>query len=195
MRGRSALAWTILLDLRQTGSSLFWIDEGTDSGAIAAQASFDLSGDEYLSDLMSMQMNNLRTMLGRLMVDLKSGNRPATPQIDENATYLAVRRPEDGRIDWGQDADAVLRIVRAVSRPYPGAFGFLGENTFRIWRARIVDMRNWFALPGQIFTTIDGCPVIRCGGQTSILIEDFQIESQDGSLQTVPKLGNQRRLF
>ena len=42
-RGRSALAWTILLGMEETAGSLFWIDEGVDTGAIAAQSAFTLS--------------------------------------------------------------------------------------------------------------------------------------------------------
>src|SRR5262245_43904158 len=34
MRGRAVIPWTILIGERETGSTLFWIDEGTDSGPI-----------------------------------------------------------------------------------------------------------------------------------------------------------------
>src|SRR5690606_7047819 len=42
-RGRSALSWTILLGMPRTAGSLFWIDEGVDSGPIAKQLEFPLS--------------------------------------------------------------------------------------------------------------------------------------------------------
>ncbi|HBK91291.1 MAG TPA: methionyl-tRNA formyltransferase, partial [Parvularcula sp.] len=37
LRGRAVIPWTILLDERITGSTLFWIDDGVDSGPILAQ--------------------------------------------------------------------------------------------------------------------------------------------------------------
>ena len=194
MRGRSALAWTILLGLYETGSTLFWIDEGTDTGAIAAQARFGLSGTEYLSDLIELHMQKLGVMLADLLTSLQRGRLPSYPQDDTKATYLALRRPDDGRINWRDDADTIWRLVRAVSRPYPGAFAFIGENKFRIWRARPANFSNWFALEGQIFTTFDNCPVVRCGNGTSLVIEEYEIENPNGTIQSPPAIGNQRKL-
>jgi methionyl-tRNA formyltransferase len=61
------------------------------------------------------------------------------------------RRPEDGRIDWGQSALEVLRLINASNKPYSGAFcGCKGEKLI-IWDAELVfDLERFFAIPGQI---------------------------------------------
>ena len=62
-----------------------------------------------------------------------------------------IRRPEDGLIDWKQPAADIHRLIRAVSRPYPGAFGMYdGRHQVIIWRADIVENKNIIGIPGQI---------------------------------------------
>lgn len=175
MRGRAALAWTILLDVSTTGGTLFWIDDGVDSGDIAAQREFALSGREYLGDLITMQMDALRSMLEELVPRLAEGERPARAQHHELATYLAHRRPEDGLILWDQPAETIWRQVRAVSRPYPGAFTRVDDGVMKIWRARVADHPEWHAQTGQIFMTVDDCPVVRCGDGRDLVIEELEM--------------------
>jgi methionyl-tRNA formyltransferase len=61
------------------------------------------------------------------------------------------RRAEDGRIDWGQSAIEVLRLINASNKPYSGAFcGCKGERLI-IWDAELaVDQERFCAIPGQI---------------------------------------------
>src|SRR5690606_26752429 len=48
------------------------------------------------------------------------------------------RRPEHGCIAWDQPARAVYDFVRALTRPYPGAFSFLDGQRWTIWRATLL---------------------------------------------------------
>ena len=200
MRGRAALAWTILLDARRTGGTLFWLDDGMDTGDIAAQAGFDLSGDENVQQLMDLQMETLATMIPPLFAQLSSGERPARPQKNNDATYTAVRRPADGQIDWNLPADQIERLVRAVTRPYPGAFTAYGNRTLRIWCSRVVHYPNWHAQPGQIFThDVGGVPVVRCGNRTDLALLEYQVESTEqhevgyqAAISGQPRLGISR---
>jgi methionyl-tRNA formyltransferase len=114
-------------------------------------------------------------MMDELAPRLAAGERPARPQQHERATWLAHRRPEDGLIAWDQPAEAIWRQVRAVSRPYPGAFTPVDEGVMKIWRARTADFPEWHAQVGQIFHSIDGCPVVRCGDGRDLVIEDYEM--------------------
>ena len=179
MRGRAALAWTLLLDLKRSGGSLFWMDEGIDSGDIAAQQAFDIPDGTTLGDLIGLQKDALAAMIPPLFDALASGNRPAEPQDHDRATYLAIRRRADGEIDWSRSADEIERLVRAVTRPYPGAFSRLGEREVTIWAARAARYPEWHALTGQVFTYEDGAPVVRCGGGTDLVLADYEIRPAD----------------
>ena len=56
---------------------------------------------------------------------------PAAPNDLAHGSYFGGRRPEDGRIDWSRPAVEIYNLVRAVTRPYPGAFAvrLRGKNS------------------------------------------------------------------
>ncbi len=179
-RGRAPLAWTILLGLERTGSSLFVIDEGVDSGAILAQESFDLGPRETIPTLLDKHLAALDRMMGALVLRLAAGDLSAEPQDAALASYCAVRRPDDGLIDWTRDAAAIDRLVRACSRPYPGAFTYTRKRRVAVWRAEPVRLPNrHFAQPGQVVFVEDGKPVVLCGDSTYLRIDEY--ETADGA--------------
>src|SRR3546814_2322762 len=59
LRGRAVIPWTILLDEKITASTLFWIDDGVDSGPILAQRYFHIAPDETAAiDRKSTRLNS-----------------------------------------------------------------------------------------------------------------------------------------
>lgn len=193
-RGRSALAWTILLGMEETAGTLFWIDEGVDSGAIAAQSAFALSPRVDLPELYGQHIDALRTMFRGLLGQLKADEMPAVVQDESQATYFALRRPEDGLIDWTDSASAIDRLVRAVTRPYPGAFTTHAGRQVMIWRGERVEAPEWHAQAGQVFLIKDGALYVRCGNDTSFRVDEYEILGGQGDPPTVikgqPRLGD-----
>jgi methionyl-tRNA formyltransferase len=57
----------------------------------------------------------------------------ARPQDERGATFWEGRTPEDGRLMPAMSVVEVDRLVRAATRPYPGAFLDTGEGRLRIW--------------------------------------------------------------
>lgn len=193
MRGRAALAWTILLDLKRSGGTLFWMDEGVDSGPIAAQQSFDIPPGTDLDQLIDLQMSALAAMIPPLFAQLERGLIPSQPQDHSQATYLAVRRAADGEIDWTRPAEEIERLVRAVTRPFPGAFSRLGEREVAVWRARVASYPQWFASIGQVFTYEDGAPVVRCGDGTDLALIEYEFRhAGDGDTRVTAIRGQPR---
>jgi methionyl-tRNA formyltransferase len=176
MRGRAALAWTIILGLERTGATVFWLDEGVDSGDIAAQEEFEIPPYATVSELYDLHLEALRRMLPPLFAQLAAGEIPSQVQDHRAATYLAVRRPAHGEIRWSEEAAAIERLVRGVSRPYPGAFTTLAGRKLLIWSAKVVAFPNWHAQVGQAFAIEDGAPVVRCGAGTDLALLDFELE-------------------
>ena len=180
-RGRSALSWTILLGMRETAGTLFWIDEGVDTGPIAAQAYFPLSPRVDLPELYTQHMEALTRMLPDLLADLKAGRMTAVIQDESQASYFAQRRPEDGRIDWSVDAERIDRLVRAVTRPYPGAFTSFDGGRIMIWRGEPVDLPQWHAQVGQIFLIQDDKFYVRCGAGSSYRVDEYELFTDAGA--------------
>lgn len=164
LRGRAALPWTILLKEPITAASLFWVDEGVDSGPILGQEFFHVAPDETATSLYARHMEALAALLPRVLAAIASGSASAVPQDERHATWAARRTDEDGRIDWRQPAEAVERLVRAVTHPYPGAFTGDEAHRIRIFAARpAADGARHAARAGQVVAIAEHGFQVMCG--------------------------------
>ena len=173
LRGRAVIPWTILLDEKITGSTLFWIDDGVDSGPILAQKFLHVAPDETATSLYARHMTALAELLRESLGALAEGRAPRTPQDERYATYAARRTEADGLIDWRAPAASVERLVRAVTRPYPGAFTYFGGERLTIFGARLwEEAPRHAAMPGQLIGKPGNALAIACG-DGAILATDW----------------------
>lgn len=179
LRGRAVIPWTILLDERITGSTLFWIDDGVDSGPILAQKFLHIAPDETATTLYARHMTALDEMLRESLDALADGRAQRVRQDERYATYAARRTEADGLINWRDSAAGVERLIRAVTRPYPGAFTYLGGERLTIYGASIwSEARRHAARPGQVIEKRDGALAIACG-DGAILATDWTCAKGD----------------
>ncbi len=179
LRGRAVIPWTILLDERITGSTLFWIDDGVDSGPILAQKFLHVAPDETATTLYARHMTALDEMLRESLDALADGRAQRVRQDERFATYAARRTEADGLINWRDSAAGVERLIRAVTRPYPGAFTYLGGERLTIYGAAIwSEARRHAARPGQVIEKRDGALAIACG-DGAILATDWTCAKGD----------------
>lgn len=163
LRGRGVLPWTILLDRRRTAMSLFWMDEGVDSGDLLAQEPFDVDEDETAASLMAKHLAALERILDATVPALAAGAAPRRPQDHRRASWCAKRVPADGLIDWSRDGREVWTLIRAVGEPYPGAFTFAQDRPLVVWRAGWVADAPYVGLPGQVQALgEDGSVLVAC---------------------------------
>lgn len=191
MRGRAAIPWTILRDEPITAGTLFWIDQGTDTGDVLDQHYFHVAPEETAATLYAKHMEALSTMLDRSLPVLFSGETPRRRQDEACATWAARRKPADGRIDWSAPAEDVLRLIRASGHPYPGAFTLAGETRLQIWAASptLLGSRH-FAQPGQVLEIRDDAFIVMCGAKTAIAVTEWSHALGTPRLHSV--LGSQR---
>lgn len=150
-RGRAAMVWQVLLGVHETKCSLFMLDEGMDSGDIIGQETYIIEDSDYASDVGLKLNDAIRRLCRWVLPGLVDGSIKPVPQDESQATYLLIRRPEDGLIDWKEPVKKIHTLIRAVSHPYPGAFGMYdGKHQIIIWRAEMVDNKNIIGIPGQI---------------------------------------------
>lgn len=156
LRGRAAIPWTILLAEPISAGTLFWIDDGVDTGLVLAQQFFHVPADATAASLYALHLEALKAMLPPALIAIAGGNPPRLPQDERCATWAARRGPEDGLIDWSRPAGDIARLVRAVGRPYPGAFTHLRDEALTIWAAASDDGAAYAAAaPGQV-VAVDG---------------------------------------
>lgn len=136
-RGRAAVPWAILKGLERTGVTMFKLDEGVDTGDIIGQEIIELEPDITAAELYERVDRAHMGLIARYWEPLTSGTVCLRPQNEAEATVWPGRRPEDGEITGDMTMLEADRMVRAVTRPYPGAFYREGDRTLRIWSARV----------------------------------------------------------
>ncbi|WP_395327319.1 formyltransferase family protein [Novosphingobium sp. BL-8H] len=185
LRGRAAIPWTILLDEPISASSLFWIGAGTDDGDILAQRYFHVARDETAQGLYDKHMDALRLMLRDVLPKLAAGEQPRTVQDERYATWATRRTPADGAIDWRRPAVEIDRLVRAVGRPYPGAFTRQGDRRITVWATRpVAGAERHHALPGQIVARQGRVLTVQTGDGLLDLV-DWEIEGTSPALHAI----------
>ena len=185
-RGRAPIPWAILSGLARTGVTLFEIlDASADSGAIVGQVAVDIASDETAATLFARIADAHVELIRVCVPQLLARTAPRIPQDARRASSWPKRVPADGIIDWETRAPYLYDWVRAQTRPYPGAFTFLGDDKVVVWRARPVELDD-AAPAGTIVATRPEGPVVACG-QGGLLLEE--IETGAGELVVGARLG------
>lgn len=182
-RGRAPIPWAILSGLARTGVTLFEItDPSADAGPIVGQVAVDIGPDETATTLYDRLSEAHLELLRDAVPQLLARAAPRLPQDERRASSWPKRVPGDGIIDWETRAAYLYDWVRAQTRPYPGAFTYLGDERVIVWRARPVD---GMGPAGMVLETRPEGTVVACG-EGALLLEE--IESEE-SLSVGARLG------
>lgn len=140
-RGRSPQNWALLTGKDRFILSIFWVEPGADNGCIIDTEEFRyLTTDTIL--VSYVQINLLKAqMILRNVENGRIARKEGIPQNGESF-YLPQRKKEDGQIDWNRDAVDISNMVRALTKPYPGAYTVYNDKEFSVWVARPVVTDN-----------------------------------------------------
>lgn len=138
-RGRVPVNWAIIHGESETGASLHAMTEKPDRGAIVIQKAVPIGGDDTAQQVFDRVTDAAATALDSALPTLVAGSAPHLPQNPGEGSYFGGRKPEDGRIDFGWQAARIHNFVRALTRPYPGAFADVNGHRLVLWRTRRLD--------------------------------------------------------
>ena len=134
-RGRAPVNWVLVKGETETGVTLHFMTEKPDAGDIVGQAAVPIAFDDTALTLFGKMESAASRLLGDLLPRIAGGEIPRLPNDVARGSYFGGRRPEDGRIDWSRPSVEIYNLVRAVTRPYPGAFAELAGEKLTVWWA------------------------------------------------------------
>jgi methionyl-tRNA formyltransferase len=170
-RGRASIPWAILSGLARTGVTLFEIvDASADSGSIVGQTIVQIEPDDTATTPFDRVAAAHLELVREFVPQVVSRTAPRIPQDPTRASTWPRRRPGDGVIDWETRAPYLYDWVRAQTRPYPGAFTWLGDEKVIVWRARPVELETQVPAGTIVDEHPDG-PVVACGEGALVLEE------------------------
>jgi UDP-4-amino-4-deoxy-L-arabinose formyltransferase/UDP-glucuronic acid dehydrogenase (UDP-4-keto-hexauronic acid decarboxylating) len=172
-RGKAPINWVLVNGERETGVTLHYMTSRPDDGDIVAQERITISEEDTVFTLHRKAAQTAEKLLDEILPLIKKGTAPRIPQNHGQASYFGGRKPADGEIHWFQTAREVRNLVRAVTKPFPGAFSFIGERKCLFWEVREVGLEVTDCLPGTIISTN---PLTIATGQNAIVVDYGQAE-------------------
>jgi methionyl-tRNA formyltransferase len=146
-RGPNPLGWAIRNDEPELGMTLHRMTSEYDSGAIYAQASLPLVGDEDpATESIDKFQEIVPPLVARAIERVQAGD-PGDPQDESQATDAPVFEPEYLEVDWAQPARAIHNQTRAWKLAPPaqgtrGPFTTLDSARVRLLRTQLNDARG-----------------------------------------------------
>ena len=136
-RGASAINWAIIQGEGRTGLTIFWVDEGIDTGPLLLQKEVEIGPDDttgalYFNTLFPM---GVEAMLEAVQL-IREGKAPRVPQNEPDATYEPPCDDTVSVLDWKKPAEDLYNLIRGCD-PQPGAHTTIKGKKVRFYDARL----------------------------------------------------------
>lgn len=167
-RGGSAINWAIIKGETKTGLTIFWPDEGIDTGPILLQREVKISPDDTVGSLYFEKLFPLGVEAIVEAVEMvERGTAPRIPQDELQATYEGLCREEDAIINWQQPVAEVYDLIRGTN-PRPGATTFFQKGKLKIFDCQRRDVAI-NAQPGEVVDVSKQSFLVACQGGTILV--------------------------
>ena len=181
-RGRAAINWAVINGENEFGLTAHYIDEGVDTGDIIEQFRIPIGDYDYISDLLERSYPLYYDLTKYVIKKVKGNSVNRVVQCHENVIY-PKRCAEDGQLNWEKPAKDIINLIRAVSKPYPGAFSYIFNSKIYIWRAENFETKDLTScVNGEVlYTDNQNSIIIKCS-DGYIKVTDFTFEKNSSRL-------------
>ncbi len=147
-RGPSSINWPIIQGASKTGLTIFWPDNGLDTGPVLLQKVVDITAEDTLGSIYFDSLFPMGVAAMLESVDLvKAGKAPKTVQNEADATYESWCTADDVAIDWSQPAATVHNLIRGAD-PQPGAWSTHDGKRLQVYDCARLDSAA--GAPGEV---------------------------------------------
>lgn len=148
-RGSSAMNWPIIFGRTATGLSIFWPDEGLDTGPILLQKRCEIGLDDTLGSLYFERLFPMGVdAMAEAVALVEAGNAPRIQQDHSLSTYEPPCGDEHARIPWYEPAPQVYNRIRGCN-PQPGAWTTRRGERLGVFDCRLT-LRDEPGMPGAV---------------------------------------------
>lgn len=174
-RGPSSINWPIIMGSTKTGLSIFWPDNGLDTGPILLQKEVEIGPDDSLGSIYFNQLFPMGVAALLEGVDLvRDGKAPRIVQDESKQTYESWCRKDDAEIDWSKPAAEVYNLIRGTN-PQPGAWTLHDGKVLQIFDSASCDAAG--GAPGEVIA-IDESGITVAAGGGAVLVKRVRPEGE-----------------
>ena len=127
-RGRAVFNWSVIGNFKKMIFYCMELKPGIDDGNIFLKQKSNIT---VYDDIETIYMKNSIISSEMFFKVIKNWNyykKNKFPQRNSGATYLPKRTPEEGFINWNLPCNYIYNFIKALKKPYPGAFTFLKDS-------------------------------------------------------------------
>jgi methionyl-tRNA formyltransferase len=168
-RGPSSINWPIIWGETTTGLTIFWPDNGLDTGPILLQKEVEILDTDTLGSLYFDRLYPLGVTALLEAVDLVQADKaPKIVQDETQATYEGWCKAENVQLDWHKPLQEVWNLIRGAD-PQPGAWTTYNGATVQIYDAQ-KHVGTTAGQPGEVTAVNEASfTVAAAGGQIEVL--------------------------
>jgi formyl transferase domain protein len=149
-RGRHPLIWALVLGLKVSGSTFFFMAEGADDGDILSQEEVKIFYEDDARSLYNKMLASALKQIEYFLPKLQNNSFQRFKQNNNLANTWRKRGKLDGKIDFRMTSGAIYNLVRALTRPYTGAHIEYNGKDISIWKVEEVDFNQENMEPGKV---------------------------------------------
>uniref|UniRef100_A0A3P8WSU6 10-formyltetrahydrofolate dehydrogenase n=1 Tax=Cynoglossus semilaevis TaxID=244447 RepID=A0A3P8WSU6_CYNSE len=138
-RGASAINWTLIHGDKKGGFTVFWADDGLDTGPILLQRECDVEPNDTVNTIYKRFLfpEGIKGTVEAVRL-IAEGKAPRIIQPQEGATYECIQKKENAKIDWNQSAEALHNWIRGNDK-VPGAWTEIDGQKVTFFGSSLLD--------------------------------------------------------
>lgn len=177
-RGRSPMNWSLIQNRDIFFTHLFRYRPGVDDGPIVDVQRFEINDFDSCLTMHHKNTVAMIKLVGKNIDAITEGAVQLKAQNERYVSHYPKRTAEDGLIFWQDATSDIYNLIRAVTRPFPGAFTFNSvapNQKLTIWSAQPFD--RFLEWPdsefGEILEVFESDSFVVKTGDGTLLVTDY----------------------
>ena len=174
-RGRHPIIWSLVLGLKESATTFFFMQEGADDGDILSQSYFEINYDDDAASVYEKVQKNALDQIKEFVPLLEKNNYKCKKQDLAKGNIWRKRGMRDGEIDFRMNSLQIYNLVRGLTKPYVGAHIFYKDSEIKIWRVKEEEYNLKHIEPGKVLEVHENTILVKTGDAAIRIMEhDFE---------------------
>jgi len=172
-RGRHPIIWALVLGLKKTASTFFFMDAGADTGDILSQQEILIAEQDDARTLYDKVIQIGLTQIAEFLPKLANRSFQRIKQNEQFANVWRKRSSADGKIDWRMSAQSIHNLVRGLAEPYVGAHFLVDGKEIKVWKSAIFLEASKNIEAGKVLLRTHDGIIVKCGEDAISLLVTY----------------------
>lgn len=186
-RGRASINWAIIKGKKDIGLTIHNAAADLDAGKVYAQYIVPIDDKDTIKTIYdkfnTLIDNNLANVVKKVIKGYRGRKQMGNP------TYCCTRIPDDGLIDWSLSSREIYNLIRALTKPYPGAFTYYDGRKLIVWESEFPKNPRTYeaSIPGRVSAIYKNYGVEVLTGDSSIIIKTVSCNGKEQNASEIIK--------